>query len=319
MHLQLIAHPQLTDFAFFDEQHVLISFRSHLVGVEEVEAPITPAIQVFAFVDGAGRPLFDDPGPHAPDYRRGIYHGIYRGALSLPRTHPHSPIYELIFHGNSLATSHSHGVGTEPFRTSQDRGDRLFVIEMDIDSLDGIDCQVSLIVPHRTFQRHMSSMLASTGPLEIPWADWGPNGSRLFFGEVVDGTWTCPTYGSRFVSSRAWPTRSGEDGPGNYSLSIEIYDFGHLAVQKGIAHGHPADGWFYRNEPEDVEDHQRFRCDFDKVSDYFVDDDISTRLPFRWTSSSWDQPLEHNDTHATMLAEDNILLVCMEDVSVHCL
>jgi hypothetical protein len=297
-----LAHAQLSDFAFLDERHILVALQSGITETVDDQTTFAPSIQVYAFADPAGKQL---PPVSTPRH----IGGRYVGSLGLPRTHSSSLVLETMFHGNSLSTMRSPPCGGEVFRASERH--RVFLVEMVIEAeYDAF--QAVLCIPQHVLLRHILSMEESVPPLDVPWSAWGPEGSRLFFGRVVDDGWSCPAYGSRFAMSCALPTLSGEDAPGNLSLEIRVYDFSHLAVRRGLSLDGRPDAWIYESGPEDVNG-SRFYCDVGDVSEYFIDS-VSTKLPFRWQSKTWEQPLEEEGVHAVMLNEDNILLVSMEDV-----
>jgi hypothetical protein len=295
----------MSDFAFLDERHILVAFGSTVPEFDdEIEATLAPCIQLYAFADEAGDHL--PPLNTSTSMSKWYTHGRHIGSLGLPRIQSSSSVLEIIFHGNSLSTKRAPVRNGEVFQASEHH--RIFLVEMVIEAQDD-ELPAVMCIPQHILLEYAHSMAQSAQPIEVPWCVWGPVGSRLFFGSVVDVTWSCPAYGSRFVASRTI-----ENAPGDLSLEIQVYDFGHLAVKRGLMVGDRMGSWVYEDDPEDV-NRPRFIRDVGNVSDYFIDD-VSTRLPFRWLSKRREQSLGHGHAHAVMLSEDNILVVSTDDVRI---
>lgn len=293
---QSFGHSQMSDFAFLDERHILVGFRSmspYRPALDRAES----SIRIYVFADQTGQPSPVD--------------NACIGSLGLPCIHHSASISEVIFHSNPLPSDHSLVPGGAPFLTS--RQDRIFLVELVIETQENVDPQALLCIPQRILKAQALAMAASAGTLHVPWAAWGPKGSRFFFGHPFDGRWACPGHGSRFITSQMRVAHDARDGRGPYdALEIRVYDFGGMAVQKGLAATELSDPWTYEDGPEDVHFHRFPRLFHHDVTQHF-EDDLSTRLPFRWTSKVWEQPLEGNGAPiGVMLSEDNIMVVLEE-------
>jgi hypothetical protein len=272
-----------------------------MLSTEDAEAA-PPSIQILRFVDLEGRPL--DGSKSTPQCRV--------LALELPR--PLQSAYvssRLSMYENSLSSrpqpSATHGI----FRTSQE--DRLHVLTMRVSKQWGPNRFLILCIPNYTLEEHIARAIdLSTSALTVPWKEWGPAGSRLFFDDHMNlsSTWICTAYGSRAIASHMYDMQAGEDDPGNYGMRLILRDFGRLAVRRGLAH---------RAEPDHTDPHHHWHYtdvteDAGGLAEYF-EDDVSTRLPYRWTSRTLRIPYEDQTDHYAMLAEDAIILVDTEDVS----
>jgi hypothetical protein len=277
------------------------------------------AIHVYAFADDNGQPL-DDENTTSACSRLGY--------LQLPR--PRSPVKlgEVMFYENALSACRSPSISPGLFGVSQE--DRLFVLAILSETPADVDCRGHLYIPEKTLQHHilrmMQAMQQSRQSLSVPWMDWGPDGSRLSYDEELDPIWICVAYGSRVVTSAVHPARGGEDGPGRYNISIILRDFSPLAVRKIMAaDDFPNDtspgtswaqstSWEVYNQPENVDWFSSYP-EYDTISEYF-EDDVSTRLPYLYTSKTLRQPLQSRDGHRVMLTENKILVVHDGDVRV---
>jgi hypothetical protein len=310
---QHFTHNQVSTFAFFDDFHILVGLRN----LTAKEMDVSSAVEVWMFADDEGRPINCDSS-NAP-YRL--------GALHLPRLRSHTRSMRVTFYENSLSASRLSSTLPGSFHTSQN--DRLLVIKLQEDAYS--DLQGTLCIPRHTLQKHVSRMMQaiqqSPQGLDIPWMDWGPNGSRLFFDENLSSTWICNSYGSRLVTACFIGSEDLDEVP-NYSVKITVRDFSRFATRPSLAHGDqehmitaPAwilncpSSWTRCAEPEDVDifldDGQH------RISEIFADD-VSTRLPFNSTSRFMKQSFgEFPVLDAVMLAEDNILTVNYEVCAIH--
>jgi hypothetical protein len=289
-----LKHAQMCDFAFLDEQHILVGFRDAIFDMDNCESAVDSSIRIYTFTDGAEEPAA----------------AACIGSLGLPRTCRSASILDVMFHSNPLPTDHALAPYSAPFWTSPH--ERIFLIELSIETGDDVDPKALLCIPHHVVHAYMSAMAASAGPLDVPWVAWGTAGSRLFLGQPFHSAWACPAHGSRFIMSWSVTLAPDEEGGAEeLAVQVRMYDFGRLAVQKGLAAGEPASPWTYETSPEDLRGN-RFHREFGDITHHF-EDDLSTRLPFRWTSKAWDQPLGDDVEHLVMLSEDNILIALKGD------
>jgi hypothetical protein len=275
------------------------------------------AIHVYAFADDNGQPL-DDENTTSACSRLGY--------LQLPRPRSPARLGAVSFFQNALSACRLPSVSQELFGASQK--DRLFVLYFNTESALDIVCRGCIFIPEQTLRHHIlrmtQAMQQSRQNLSIPWMDWGPNGSHLSYDEDVDYTWKCIACGSRVITSAIHSTRGGEDGSARYNISIILRDFSPRAVRKIMAaDDFPNDtspgtswaqstSWQVDNQQENVDWFSSYR-EYDTVSEYF-EDDVSTRLPYLYTSKTLRQPLESRDGHSAMLTENTILVVHDGDV-----
>ncbi|KAL1941516.1 hypothetical protein VTO73DRAFT_6955 [Trametes versicolor] len=150
---------------------------------------------------------------------------IMRTALERRRTAQTSPTVA----EESLATQVQEDTDTD---VDMDEDD---VAAEDDNDHDALPIPVGQAVPaHRPrignpFRRGAApSSSASTEPVKIPWAEWGPAVTRWFQDELAGTRWITTTCGQRFVRVRA-------------GGRIRVYDFNALAVRRYV-HGRALSG-----------------------------------------------------------------------------
>jgi hypothetical protein len=154
--------------------------------VRNFESAVAASIRIYSFADGAGEPLSADKA--------------YIGSLGLPRTRRSAPNVETLFRSNPLPTDHALAQVKAPFWMSKHQ--RIFLVELMVETPEDMDPQAILCIPCHVVRAHVRSMVASVNPLDLHWAEWGMQGSRLFVGQPFNGKWICCAHGLRFITSR---------------------------------------------------------------------------------------------------------------------
>jgi hypothetical protein len=282
--IKQFTHSQIYSFTFYDDCHVLAGLLSPVTETDKA----SPAVEVWMFADSKGRPL-NSEGISRPFYRL--------GGLELPRLRSTSRYTCVKFSENSLSARRSFP-SPVPFHVSEDG--RLFVINIELTDDSELDYTAVLCIPRHTIQNQISRMMrtvhGSKGGLNIPWASWGPEGCRLFFGEERASKWTRNPYGSLLVTSRYDNTSMNlGDALKRAKVVVTLRDFSPSVISSHHEDQQPVLGttpswlrnclgsWTRYEELEDEDATSHIDHDSVNISGLFLDD-VTTRLPYHCAS-----------------------------------
>jgi hypothetical protein len=300
---QHFARLQMCTFAFFDDRRVMVGLRSLFdPSPADMGSGVSPAIEIYAFTGNDETPVFDANEDTSSTTSR-------LGSLQLPGLRSPSFYSQALFYENTLSACQPSSNTQGLFYTSQE--DRIFVLKITCGMVESIPCEGTLCIPQHTLRKYIRRMVRSISQnaqaLDVPWMDWGPEGSRLFFNndEQMDHTYYCCAYGSRIVTSQ-----NTTDDEGQSFAHIILRDFSQFATASKMPPWfQKAPGsWFRYDSAENVDASLELDNDSNGVSEFFTDD-VSTRLPYHVAQRTLMRPFQNEDKHLVMLSEDAILLV----------
>ncbi|KAF9472986.1 hypothetical protein BDN70DRAFT_937775 [Pholiota conissans] len=146
---------------------------------------------------------------------------VHIATLHFPPTTPETEVYKIIAHAGPLE---AHAPPNTPFMVNDDDRLHMFTMSYSNPSLDYRDNRgmLTLYVHQRVFSKYASSERYSGTPIDIPWAEWGPQNTRVvypasFVPQVYE--WTRFVHGQRVIFS-----------PSPTSDIVHVLDFSLAAV-----------------------------------------------------------------------------------------
>nr|VWO96278.1 STE12 [Ganoderma boninense] len=185
---------------------------------------------------------------------------------------------------------------------SVDPADRLFVVKFTLIDSDDEDAMLSL-VPASTLLHAIATL--KTGRVIIPWAEWGPHGSRLMEAPGTDAlTELYNVYGTRVAHmEREW-----DEAARQLHRFVVVRDFNQLAIRKAAASAAEAARrgsllQVVQDKGQDMRIVDKNTFGLPKV----LQEEVTTTLPYVERTYK----LEEDDEKFSevMLAEDAIVLV----------
>jgi hypothetical protein len=179
-------------------------------GENDEDPPVLrpPSLDIFAFANYSGDPL--------PDGQPRLL-----GSLLYPQPCVRSQPFGMSIRtdpGVPWAPSHELCV---PFHVA--RAARVFVIKFYV--FNGAAKSVLSFVPLAVLDAHAARMAAAgADPADVPWADWGPVGSRMLLNVLSSDIWVCHVFGTRFATAHP---------RGRRAVRVTLFDFNTRAYAHG--------------------------------------------------------------------------------------